>query len=63
VNQMSNTPIEVAPEMIEQAEAAFSEWKSENGDCLDLGGIGNVRDLLIKLIPIVWAFEKPSMDS
>lgn len=41
--------IEITPEVIEALEEAFRKWQGRNGGALDLGGTGDVHDLLLTL--------------
>lgn len=40
---------EITPEMIEALEDAFCHWRAWNRDALDLGGVGDIYDLVLRL--------------
>lgn len=48
----ANIDLEITPEILRQAEVIFGDWKTENYDVLELGGLGDVADLLQRFLEL-----------
>ena len=53
---------QITPEMLEKGTEIFVRWKADNYDVLELGGLGDVSELIASLWPIFPNSCKSSSD-
>lgn len=55
-NEVENSEqeyIQVTPEMVSEFETCFLDWRLDNAEFLDLGGVGDCRDLLQRAVNVL----------